>query len=174
MKISVKREMTGKDALMMLASGFAGAVASRWLVPARRGGKPQAMGHRMMHEMEPERDLKRQTVTANRLNVVDESGRTRAVLGVNSDGITALQFNDQAGNVRLLLNLAEDGTPGVLLFDPGEVLRASLFIGENNPVAELRLRDQQGSERVHMAVTPEGEPELELRDGNGRHARSRA
>jgi hypothetical protein len=90
-----------------------------------------------------------EVLSANRIRLVDESGKMRAELAMSGDGGPALFFFDTAGRNRLVLGLyspAEGEAPSVVLNDAQQ--RAAgifrLFGAHDTPVVVLK---NQGRDR---------------------------
>lgn len=84
------------------------------------------------------------TVTAQKFEVVDESGKVRAVLGLGEEGRPLLSFTDMNGSNRAALFVGQGESPGLALFDANKESRVGLFLVAG------------------------GEPTLEFYDANGR------
>jgi hypothetical protein len=84
-------------------------------------------------------------IRARTIQVVDAAGRTRASLGVGSDG-PSLTLYDDAGKSRLGLVVASDG-PRVVLSDPFETQRASLEVSSSG-MPDFTLSDSIGFQSI--------------------------
>jgi hypothetical protein len=84
-------------------------------------------------------------IRARTIQIVDAAGRTRASLGVGSDG-PALTLYDDAGKSRLGLVVASDG-PRVVLSDPFETQRASLEVSSSG-MPDFTLSDSIGFQSI--------------------------
>lgn len=82
------------------------------------------------------------------LELVDERGRVRSRLNVESSGEIVLRLLDQEGTIRVKLGAGADGSGLVLLNDDTE-LGIQLLADERGSTVKLRNKD--GQERV---VTP--------------------
>ncbi|HMD74460.1 MAG TPA: hypothetical protein VKG05_11415 [Steroidobacteraceae bacterium] len=122
-----------------LAGGFLGALL---LMNLSRGGAPPSA-------IAPA--ARAQTlISANRIQLVDSSGKLRAELAMSVDGGPALFFFDHAGRNRLVLGLyspAEGEAPSVVLNDPEQ--RAAgifrLFGPRDTPVIVLKSEGRDRS-----------------------------
>jgi hypothetical protein len=123
-------------------------------------------------------------VNAKQFNLLDDNGKTRAVLVVDEDG-PLLSLNDENGKPHAILNANKDGS-ALDLFDKNGKLRvilavdvngSTLFLADENKklrasLAEdvdgprLCLRDENGKLRVALTATVDG-PMLDLSDKNG-------
>jgi hypothetical protein len=127
--------MTSRQFRVLMAltvvSGLVGGAASNLLVQgapavAQVGGAVQ------------------EVVRAKRFEVVDDQGRSRALLSVLPDGSPGLTLYDGAGKQRAGLGLLPDGTP------------------------RLALHDAAGKQRAGLTVLPDGSPGLALFDAAGK------
>lgn len=85
-----------------------------------------------------------EVVRARRIEVVDEAGRTRALLAARpGDGAPALHFLDATGRLRIALVTVEGSTG-------------------------LSLYDAEGRTRIVLAILPDAPPGLRLWDAAGR------
>jgi hypothetical protein len=103
-------------------------------------------------------------IEANRFNLLDENGKTRAFLATNKDG-TLLAMVGSDGKRRVCLAVAND-EPGLALYDADGKLRASLTLLKDGPT--LALSDDNGKPRDVLATNKDG-PMLTLLDGNGKN-----
>jgi hypothetical protein len=124
-------------------------------------------------------------VRANSFALVDENGKTRAMLGTTKDG-TMLSLLDENGVLRAGLGVLKNGSeltlfgengnkraglsvnrygPGLALYDENGKNRAMLVVAENQP--GLTLSDENGKPRAILGVFKSG-PVLGLRDENGK------
>ena len=90
-------------------------------------------------------------VKAERFEVVDQGGNSRAVLTTLDDGRPSLALMDTSGKVRAWLFLSVDGSPNLILID--------------NP--RLALVDAAGELRITQSLDADGSPTLGLRDEAG-------
>jgi hypothetical protein len=112
-----------------------------------------------------------QVVSANRIQLVDGSGKVRAELAMSLDGGPALFFYDSAGRNRMVLGLyspAEGEAPSVVLNDPEQ--RAAgifrLFGPRDTPVVVLK---NQGRDRsIYGLNATSTEPFLTNYSGDGK------
>lgn len=100
--------------------------------------------------------------------VVDDEGRTRAMLTSAPGGVVALHLLDQEGNLRAVLGQHADG-PTLTLLDPAGQRRLDLHIDADD-VPRLVLADETGAKRVDAAVDAAGTASLGVlgRDGSAR------
>jgi hypothetical protein len=82
------------------------------------------------------------------LELVDEDGRMRARLNVESDGQVVFRLLDQRGTIRVKLGASEDGSGLVLANDATE---PGVHILAKADGSSLRLANKDGRERV---ITP--------------------
>ena len=113
----------------------------------------------------------REVVAANRIQLVDASGKVRAELAMSLDGGPALFFYDSAGRNRMVMGLyspAEGEAPSVVLNDPSQ--RAAgifrLFGPHDTPVVVLK---SQGRDRsIYGLNASSTEPFLSNYSGDGK------
>ena len=112
-----------------------------------------------------------EVVAANRIQLVDASGKVRAELAMSLDGGPALFFYDSAGRNRMVLGLysaAEGEAPSVVLNDPQQ--RAAgifrLYGPHDTPVVVLK---NQGRDRsIYGLNAGSMEPFLSNYSGDGK------
>lgn len=112
-----------------------------------------------------------EVATANRIQLVDATGKVRAELAMSLDGGPALFFYDSAGRNRMVLGLyspAEGEAPSVVLNDPEQ--RAAgifrLYGPHDTPVVVLK---NQGRDRsVYGLNASSTEPFLSNYSGDGK------
>ncbi|HMD27876.1 MAG TPA: hypothetical protein VKH13_04830 [Steroidobacteraceae bacterium] len=112
-----------------------------------------------------------EVVAANRIQLVDASGKVRAELAMSLDGGPALFFYDSAGRNRMVLGLyspAEGEAPSVVLNDPEQ--RAAgifrLYGPHDTPVVVLK---NQGRDRsIYGLNAGSMEPFLSNYSGDGK------
>lgn len=105
--------------------------------------------------------MREKTIKANAFVLVDENGKTRALLNMVKDW-PSLGLSYKNGNVGVALSMVEDG-PILGLSDKNGNPRASLFVVEDGPV--LALYGENGKTRAGLAVLKDG-PLLRLLDEN--------
>jgi hypothetical protein len=108
-----------------------------------------------------------EVVQTKRLELVDEEGMRRAVLGLGTEGEPALELYDDNGELRVGLSLMAEGGPNLLLWD-GKITppRAGLALLPNGSPS-LELADQEGKLRLVFGVGTSGEPVLGFFDREG-------
>ncbi len=95
-------------------------------------------------------------VTAQGFMVTDQSGKTRAELKVNNDGVPILRLLDAKGKVAAALSVRANGTP-ILTF-PGH---ATLEVTSDGTPA-LSLADRQGRSAATITISYDGRPTFGL------------
>jgi hypothetical protein len=103
---------------------------------------------------------------AQRIEVVDATGRTRIALAVHPDGEAGLILVDAAGRTRAGLMLTPDGSPGLILRDAAGRTRVGLVVRQEG-TPDLGLTDVTGRLRILLFVHPDGSPGLRLQDAAG-------
>ncbi len=91
------------------------------------------------------------TIMARRLAIVDESGRERIGLGVDSADHPELRLRDEHGAVRASLAIGDDGHAALQLFDGAECRRALLAVRRDG-FGELALLDRTGAIRAALGA----------------------
>ena len=105
-------------------------------------------------------------VNATELRLVDERGRTRALLSLLR-GKPRLIMTDEKGEFRLELGIGEGGEPAVRLRDADGRGRIELALtGQGSP--SLDLSDAAGRNRISLGLNSVGYPALFMRDDAGR------
>ncbi len=104
-------------------------------------------------------------VRTKRLVVIDDKGKSRAILTLVSNGSPVLGLWDDKNKSRMSLTLGPDGSPALALRDDNGTDRAGLTVlPSGNPA--LSLSDDNGNTRVFLSLS-DGSPRLRLADGNG-------
>src|SRR5689334_14540557 len=111
------------------------------------------------------------TITAERIVVqevqlVDSSGRQRAVLNVTPDDLVRLSFLTTSGKRRLAMGVLADGESAVGLYDAQGRVR----IGLNVPLddsASVHLVDKTGRSRANLVQLPNGQSSFEIYNEDG-------
>ena len=99
-------------------------------------------------------------IRCQKLEVVDDQGKIRAILTVSKDAPVLALFDAQ-GKARVRLAEDKDG-PGLELYDTREKLRTGLRVIKNAPV--LTLYDGDGKPRAILGTNLYGEPRIGLFD----------
>ncbi|MBF0528130.1 MAG: hypothetical protein HQK55_02420 [Deltaproteobacteria bacterium] len=105
-------------------------------------------------------------LTTSELRLVDESGRTRALLSILR-GKPRLILIDDNGEFRLELGLGQTGEPSIGLRDRDGKTKAQLFLSASNQ-AGLKLFDASGRVRANLGLSSEGSPGLIMSDDAGK------
>jgi hypothetical protein len=111
------------------------------------------------------------TITAERIVVqevqlVDPSGRQRAVLNVTPDDLARMSFLTTSGKRRLAMGVLADGESAVGLYDAQGRVR----IGLNVPLddsASIHLVDKAGRNRANFVQLPNGKSSFEIFNEDG-------
>jgi hypothetical protein len=99
-------------------------------------------------------------VKSSRFELVDSSGRTRAVLGMSKGGAPELDLRDPEGRPRALLVLDAENLPVFLLKDADVITRAKLELDAKGQ-AKLSFLDAALNPRIEVDASV---PELKLSD----------
>ncbi len=146
-----------------IVGGLAGGLlAAMFVMFVSRSGSPRSALVDATHTQN--------LISANRVQLVDSSGKLRAELALSADGGPALFFFDHAGRNRMVLGLyspAEGEAPSVVLNDPQQ--RAAgifrLFGPRDTPVVVLK---SEGRDRSIYGLNPSSlEPFLANYLGDG-------
>jgi hypothetical protein len=108
----------------------------------------------------------RQTITVEKLILVDKDGKERAELGVVPGG-AGLALTDTNGKARAAFVVTDDGSPGLTLFDGDGVARATIQLSSNGE-SGLSLYDKTGSHRLSAIVNTDGAAGLVFYDKSGK------
>jgi hypothetical protein len=81
-------------------------------------------------------------VTAERVDLIDKSGKARATFGLDGGGFPELTLRASEGKEQISLSISSGG------------------------VASLKLQDSRGKNGVGITISPKGVPRIELTDGN--------
>src|SRR5262245_22226904 len=95
------------------------------------------------------------TVRANRFELLDGEGRTRAVLGVSKSGSPEFDLRDAQGRPRALIVLDGDSLPILLFKDADVITRAKLELDAKGG-AKLSFCDADLAPRVEVEGTKPG------------------
>jgi hypothetical protein len=106
-----------------------------------------------------------QVLRVRGLGVVDTAGRERITLGVGSDGVPAVRFNDAAGRQRLRLAVLPDGSPGIRFYDAAGRERVELIVTSDGSPG-IGLYDATGKAAVGLYMNSNGSPTIGLFDAN--------
>ncbi len=112
-------------------------------------------------------DTVQKAICAERFELVDFTGNTRAILGLDRSGQPGLDLCDPNGTTRARLEMDADGAPMLRLADPDGRTRVALGLNDFGQ-PELRLTDQNSKTRVSLVLNDFGEPMLVLADQNGK------
>jgi len=100
---------------------------------------------------------------AGRIALMDSSGKTRLIAGVDPGGETFLSLHDPRGEFRVILGTWLEGDPKLVLLDGQEAKRVGLELdGGEEPV--LRLQDSRGTSRLEVRGGREGDPSILVLD----------
>jgi len=94
-----------------------------------------------------------EVIRAQRFEVVDGEGRTRAALGCQEDGGASLVFTGKDGHLWATLGAARDGTSGLILYDGAGHERAVLGRSAEGE-STLLLVGQEGTGSAGLDLAP--------------------
>jgi hypothetical protein len=110
-------------------------------------------------------------IQAERFEVRDAGGKTRAVLGINPEGVAELALHDKIGEPRIGMDVAPEGPSRAWLGEAGK--RGIMLFQTPDGSPALGLSDKEGNPRIGLFLTPDGSPALKLFDeGNSGKARA--
>lgn len=112
-------------------------------------------------------DSDKKIVTAEEFRLVDEKGKSRAVITMRGGGEPVLGFFGKDGRRRAIFGMRDDGTPAIGLYDKKGKERIKLVMDSDGSPA-IRLSDEKGGNRVEVEVNSNGEPSITLLDGDGK------
>jgi hypothetical protein len=105
---------------------------------------------------------------AEGLEIFDNTGKLRALLGCSTDGVASLSFYNENGLARLVAGIGADGTAGVAIRDSHAQQRFGIT-ADHSGTPKLTLRDQAGRYRAILALADNTSvPNLTLYDESGR------
>ncbi|HLK84917.1 MAG TPA: hypothetical protein VKT27_00295 [Candidatus Binataceae bacterium] len=110
------------------------------------------------------------TVTAEKFQMVDSSGKQRGLMHVTESGMAVLSLNDTAGVDRAELRVGSDGSAGLGFFD-STGRKVAIFGEAADGRAGVRLFGKDGKETAGFGSTPTGESAVTLFDANTGRAR---
>ena len=90
--------------------------------------------------------------------LTDDSGQTRARIGMNELDAPALSLHDKSGQNRALLRLNQDDIPSLRLFDENETLRSGVGFAQGTMEPHLWFFDQDGT--INETLPSMGTPNL--------------
>ena len=106
-----------------------------------------------------------EVIRAERLEVVDKSGKRRAWFGLAPHGNAGLGLYDQNENISATLTVTPERTTGLILVNKDGNRRAGLVLSaEDEPTLELYDKDKKC--RMKLALATGEEPQLWLNDRN--------
>jgi hypothetical protein len=117
-------------------------------------------------ERQQGRTIKADRIIVQEIQVVDSSGRQRAVLNVTPDDLARLSFLTTSGKRRLAMGVLGDGESAVGLYDAQGRVR----IGLNVPLddsASVHLVDKTGRNRANFVQLPNGKSSFEIYNEDG-------
>lgn len=105
-------------------------------------------------------------ITATELRLVDETGRTKALLSILR-GKPRLILIDDNGEFRMELGLGTAGEPAVVMRDRDGKVRSQLHLATSGQPG-FRLSDGSGRVRANLGLGSEGTPGLIFSDDAGK------
>jgi hypothetical protein len=117
-------------------------------------------------EAQQSRTINAERIIVQEVQLVDPSGRQRAVLNVTPDDLARLSFLTTSGKRRLAMGVLADGESAVGLYDAQGRVR----IGLNVPLddsASVHLVDKTGRNRANFVQLPNGKSSFEIFNEDG-------
>lgn len=117
-------------------------------------------------EAQPGKTITAERIVVQEVQLVDSSGRQRAVLNVSPDDLARLSFLTTSGKRRLAMGVLADGESAVGLYDAQGRVR----IGLNVPLddsASIHLVDKTGRNRADFVQLPNGKSSFEIFNEDG-------
>jgi len=108
-----------------------------------------------------------EVVRTQRVEIMDNEGRHRAVLSVGPDSSPALVLWGKDVKTRAMLRVLDDGRTGLYLWGKGGESSASLSVRPDGRMA-LVFWDKNGVERAALGILEDGTPSLTLCDPEGK------
>ncbi|MGH7914651.1 MAG: hypothetical protein ACREPW_08380 [Candidatus Binataceae bacterium] len=117
-------------------------------------------------ESQQSKTIRADRIVVKEVQLVDPSGRQRAVLNVTPDDLVRLSFLTTSGKRRLAMGVLADGESAVGLYDAQGRVR----IGLNVPLddsASIHLVDKTGRSRANFVQLPNGKSSFEIFNEDG-------
>lgn len=99
-------------------------------------------------------------ITATQFLVVDQEGRTRAVMGMYGQSGPGIRLYDESGAPRIAIDL-EYENPRIAIIEDG-VYRAEMSISSFPPGPQVSLNDKKGVARAKLRLDLNDDPRLHL------------
>lgn len=109
-----------------------------------------------------------QALRAQRIEILDSSGKVAMIIGSNATGQKGLTLQDADGKKRCTLQLNYNGDPNLTLYDSKGVVRSEMMI---SPIGHstLRMTSGKGDLRLAIGVREDGTAAVKVTDVNGKH-----
>jgi hypothetical protein len=147
--------------VLAIGGGFFGAMLWTQLFAPRSVVAAEAQ------PAQPGKTISAERIIVQEVQLVDPSGRQRAVLNVTPDDLARLSFLTTSGKRRLAMGVLADGESAVGLYDAQGRVR----IGLNVPLddsASVHLVDKTGRNRANFVQLPNGKSSFEIFNEDGR------
>jgi hypothetical protein len=104
-------------------------------------------------------------IRAQRFVLVDDSGKTRAILGLDNTGSSGLWLKDVSGTDRVQIGYGgESNLPGLWIYDASRKTVARLGVDDNGGL--LRIYDKGAQNRISLGMDGDNYPGLWLKDSS--------
>lgn len=87
-------------------------------------------------------------VSAHKFVLLNDAGKTRAVMDVMSGEVAQLRLMDNGGTVRVGLGVASEGVPGLGIYDKNGKVQLEISYGANT--RRLRMFNEDGTVRLAL------------------------
>lgn len=114
--------------------------------------------HHVLSGSRAQRVIIADRVVTREFNLVDDSGQTRARIGMNELNAPALSLNDKSGQERGLLRLNENDVPSLRLFDSNGTLIEGMGFAQGTMEPHLWFYNQNGN--INEMIPASGLPNL--------------
>lgn len=143
------RRIGGLMVAGMLGAAFLGGAASQWLLVGQSA-----------FAQDEAKEAPTKIIEANKFRLVDGEGRIRGGMFLKADGSPQMTLLDEKGMARIALVIPPNDTPGLLLLDAQEKVRATFALASAGP--GMTMSDDAGNVRIGLTVGETGVPRLEL------------
>jgi hypothetical protein len=156
---AIAQAMTERPVKLAVGIGKMRATAETW-------GRDKIGEHGKLIEDKPSEPEVPKRIDAELFVLRDEHGHERAKLGVTDTDATSLTLYDAQGKERLSIFVLVDGSSTVALYDDQRV-RTMLSRGVTAGVDGLTILGPDRKNGIHLLVSSEGDPSLDISDQRG-------
>lgn len=105
-------------------------------------------------------------LTTTRLTIVDDSGKTRMIVGMAS-GCPTVTFFTSDDKRSMQLYVRDDKPEFITIHEDGQQNRTRIFIDKDGSIHSV-LMDDKGVSRMDITVDKSGEPHIDFADKTGK------